>query len=216
MLNIQKLRIIPVLVLIVLASGACFGSNTAYAAPNDVAQTQKYCKSQMPKGVDAQCTKENMNQIRAAFADQCDGKNSGECIENAAENVIDQIKGKNPKNAQGFNDALDAAIKDNKQPACNGSECTNTPTGQGRNCDDSHCDLVALYVNPAINLLSVLVGLVVAASLIAGGIQYTASSGDPQKTSAAKSRIQNTLLAFLAYAFLYAFLNFLIPGGLFG
>lgn len=106
---------------------------------------------------------------------------------------------------------------DNSQPqdvptACTGTHCVAQPSS---NCNDNKCDLVALYVNPFINVLSLIVGLVAAASLIIGGIQYITSSGDPQKTSAAKSRIQNTLLAFLAYAFLYAFLNFLIPGGLF-
>jgi hypothetical protein len=70
-------------------------------------------------------------------------------------------------------------------------------------------------VNPAIKLLSILVGLVVAASLVLAGIQYMTSTGDPQRISAAKTRITNTLLAFLAYAFLFAFLNFLVPGGLF-
>ena len=88
--------------------------------------------------------------------------------------------------------------------------------GQPDHCNgNNNCDLVRLYVNPFIKLLTIVVGLVVAASLILGGIQYTASTGDPQKTSAAKSRITNTLLAFLAYAFLFAFLNFLIPGGVF-
>lgn len=88
--------------------------------------------------------------------------------------------------------------------------------GQPGHCTDSNnCDLVALYVNPFIRVLSIIVGLVVAASLIMGGIQYSAAGGDPQKTSAAKNRITNTLLAFLAYAFLYAFLNFLVPGGIF-
>lgn len=88
--------------------------------------------------------------------------------------------------------------------------------GQGSHCVDyNHCDLVALYVNPFIRLLTIVVGLAVAASLIMGGIQYIASSGDPQKVGAAKTRITNTLMAFFAYAFMYAFLNFLVPGGLF-
>lgn len=98
---------------------------------------------------------------------------------------------------------------------CSGSSCSPTPTGAGQNCNEKHCDLIALYVNPLINILSVIVGLIVAASLIMGGIQYASSTGDPQKVGAAKTRIYNTLLAFMAYAFMYAFLNFLVPGGLF-
>lgn len=108
-----------------------------------------------------------------------------------------------------------ANVSSPRQGGGGGGSSTPTPTGAGKNCDEKHCDLIALYVNPLINILSILVGLVVAASLVLGGIQYSAAGSDPQKVSAAKSRISNTLMAFLAYAFLYAFLNFLIPGGIF-
>lgn len=80
-------------------------------------------------------------------------------------------------------------------------------------CDSSHCDLIKTYVNPLINLLSAMFGLIAVASIIMGGIQYAASEGDPQKAAQAKSRIYNTLIAIFAYLFLYAFLQFLVPGG---
>lgn len=187
----------------------------AHAAP-DTGDIQKYCKSHLPNKLEASvCTNKNINRIIDVLEKKCKGKNSDACVKQKAQAIINKIANKNPKNEKDFNDALDAALKDAENDPCEGSECADTPTGQGKNCDDKQCDLVALYVNPAIQLLSITVGLVVAASLIMGGIQYTTSSGDPQKTSAAKGRIQNTLMAFLAYAFLYAFLNFLIPGGLF-
>lgn len=94
--------------------------------------------------------------------------------------------------------------------------CSNTgdpALGGTSQCDISSCSLVDNYVKPFIVLLSILVGIVAVLSLILGGIQYTTSSGDPQKTAQAKSRIGKTIMALLAYAFLYAFLNFLIPGG---
>ena len=80
-------------------------------------------------------------------------------------------------------------------------------------CSKSNCDLIATYVNPIINLLSVIFGLIAVASIIMGGIQYSASEGDPQKASKAKDRIANTIFAIFAYALLYGFLQFLIPGG---
>jgi hypothetical protein len=82
-------------------------------------------------------------------------------------------------------------------------------------CNASRCDFIAKYINPAINLFSLLFGLVAVISLILGGIQYSASQGDPQKAAAAKSRLSNTIIAIFAYIFLYAFLQFLIPGGAF-
>ena len=82
-------------------------------------------------------------------------------------------------------------------------------------CNASQCDFVAKYINPAINLFSLSFGLIAVISIILGGIQYSASEGDPQKASAAKNRISNTIIAIFAYLFLYAFLQFLIPGGAF-
>jgi hypothetical protein len=115
---------------------------------------------------------------------------------------------------------------------CPGSGTATTTTGNGcgtsvsqDNCGDdttdsattpgSAPDLVALYLNPAINLFSSLVGVVVVISIIVGGIQYSMSAGDPQKAARAKGRIMNALIALVAYAFLWAFLQFIVPGGVF-
>jgi hypothetical protein len=80
-------------------------------------------------------------------------------------------------------------------------------------CSRSSCDLITTYVNPIINLLSAVFGLIAVASIIMGGIQYSSSEGDPQKAAKAKDRISNTLFAIFAYALLYGFLQFLVPGG---
>lgn len=79
----------------------------------------------------------------------------------------------------------------------------------------SQCDLVAKYLNPAINLFSVSFGLIAIISIIMGSINYAMSEGDPQKASQAKRRITNTIFAVIAYIFLFAFIQFLIPGGAF-
>lgn len=80
---------------------------------------------------------------------------------------------------------------------------------------DSSCDLINLYINPAIDVLSGIFGLIAVISLILGGIQYSASEGDPQKASQAKDRIAKTIFAIMAYFFLFAFLQFIVPGGAF-
>lgn len=82
-------------------------------------------------------------------------------------------------------------------------------------CSPSHCDLIATYLNPVINMLTVAFGVIAVVSLILGGIQYSTSEGDPQKASKAKNRLANTVLAILAYSVLYGFLQFLVPGGFF-
>jgi hypothetical protein len=82
-------------------------------------------------------------------------------------------------------------------------------------CNTKHCDLIKKYINPTINLLAICFGLIAVISLILGSINYITSEGDPQKVSHAKQRIANTVLAIFAFFFMYAFLQFLIPGGIF-
>lgn len=82
-------------------------------------------------------------------------------------------------------------------------------------CNKSKCDFIGKYVNPAINLLSVTFGLIAAISIIWGAIQYSSSGVDPQQVTKAKQRLSKTIIAVLVYLFLYAFLQFIVPGGIF-
>jgi hypothetical protein len=65
-----------------------------------------------------------------------------------------------------------------------------------------------------INLISALVGVIVVIMVTLAGIQYSAAADNPQGVQAAKKRIENVLIGLVAYIFLYAFLQWLIPGGL--
>jgi hypothetical protein len=47
-----------------------------------------------------------------------------------------------------------------------------------------------------------------------GAIRYITSGGDAQKVAEGKDKIQKALLGLLAFIFLYALLNWLLPGGL--
>jgi|GEM_PF-1648562 len=100
-----------------------------------------------------------------------------------------------------------ACAADNTTCADPAASCDTQSGGQ--------CDFIGKYINPAINLLSVIFGILMVISLIIGGISYSTSEGDPQKAGKAKRRIANTIIAVVAYVFLYAFLQFIVPGGLF-
>jgi hypothetical protein len=115
-----------------------------------------------------------------------------------------------------------------------GSDCDVRQTcepGQGQNCtggihvcNDQYvitcqtakdCNIVQKYVNPAIRALELLVGIAVVAGIIMGAIRYMMSAGEPQKAQQAKELIRNSVIALLAYLFLYAMLRFLFPGDYF-
>jgi hypothetical protein len=110
---------------------------------------------------------------------------------------------------------------DGSAPCSDPAACAANPSlagcGSDANslCTTNNCDLIEKYVNPAIDTLSVAFGLIAVISIILGGIQYSSSAGDPQKVSAAKKRITQTLFAIGAYFILFVFLQFLVPGGIF-
>jgi hypothetical protein len=90
----------------------------------------------------------------------------------------------------------------------NNSCCPGTGNPTAMQC------LLSKYINPVVNLLAAGLGVIVVASVISGGIQYSSAGGDPGKVAAAKGRIANSLLALAGFVFLYAFLQWVIPGGL--
>lgn len=116
-----------------------------------------------------------------------------------------------------FKEGLCSPDKIAKNPQCqyvgttdDTKTCTN-PDGTA----NTRCDLTKVYVVPLINIMAALVGIIVTGSIIYGGIQYASSADDPQKVSQAKSRITNSLIALASFFFLYAFIQWLIPGGIF-
>jgi hypothetical protein len=111
---------------------------------------------------------------------------------------------------------------------------TGTPSGGGDVCGGT-VDGKDLSVHTTINIgckgkgnpiadatfavirfLSNGVGLVIVGSLVYGGIQYSASRGDPQATAMAVNRLRSTLLALFIFIFGYTILNYLIPAGFLG
>jgi hypothetical protein len=67
-----------------------------------------------------------------------------------------------------------------------------------------------------VNFLSAGVGIVVVAMIIVGGIQYSIAGDNQTKVADAKKRIYNAIIALVVFFFIFSFLQWLIPGGLFG
>lgn len=81
-------------------------------------------------------------------------------------------------------------------------------------CLTEECrNLYSKYINPAVRLLSAAVGVVVVLMIVVGGVQYSSAGSDPQKVAEARKKITNAIVALLTYIFLFALLNWLVPGG---
>lgn len=82
------------------------------------------------------------------------------------------------------------------------------------NLNENNCGIVR-YLKIFINILSAAAGIFIVIMIAFAGVQYTMSRDNPQATQAAKNRIMNALLALVAYLFMFAFLQWAVPGGIF-
>jgi hypothetical protein len=207
----------------------------ARADPSSANPVQLHCQATLRSRIREACQDQKI--ITSAFnvGDQlCDAKPKANnerfnCAVRKANDFIDQAYKQHPKDADDFKKKLTAILTKKGDPSkpganagsitdgsCIGGKCfTDEAADPNADCSNDRCDLIKKYVNPSINLLSLCFGVIAAASLIAGGIQYSTSAGDSEKVTRAKKRIFNTLVAVFAYIFMWSFLQFLVPGGVF-
>ena len=67
----------------------------------------------------------------------------------------------------------------------------------------------------AINILTAGIGILAVAGIVYGSVLYASAGGSPEQVKKAMGIISNVVIGIVAYALMYALLNFLIPGGLF-
>lgn len=101
---------------------------------------------------------------------------------------------------------------DSEEDIGRGNGFTETDCSDIKNSSDQ-CGMVNM-ANAAIKFLSAIVGVVVVAMLISGGVRYVSAGSDPQAVAKAKEMIRNAIFAIIVFMFLYGFLDWIIPGGL--
>lgn len=84
--------------------------------------------------------------------------------------------------------------------------------GPGVELTTENCGIIA-YLVLAINLLSAAAGLAIVASIMIAGYQYMTARDNSGQIEAARKRIVWALMALVLFVFTYAFLNFIVPGG---
>lgn len=90
--------------------------------------------------------------------------------------------------------------------------CQNCQRGSG-GCLKNN--VIIKDIQKFVNFLSALVAVVVIGSIMVGGIQYALGGDNAEKVGQAKKRISTSLFAFLIFILTFAFLQWLIPGGVF-
>ena len=82
-------------------------------------------------------------------------------------------------------------------------------------CDTSNENPVIGILLQVINFLAVGVGIAVVGGITWGGMLYASSNGDSSKAKQGITTIVNAVLGLILFMFVYALVNFLVPGGLF-
>jgi hypothetical protein len=92
------------------------------------------------------------------------------------------------------------------------------PSFDCRNKSQQDClkqNPITQWVVFGINLLGVLIVIGASAMIVFAGIEYIAAADNPERVKKAKQKITNVIIGIVAFFFLYAFLQWLIPGGAF-
>lgn len=123
----------------------------------------------------------------------------------------------------------DGKCKDQSVPVRQGATCPKGQTGPGVDglCQDKSTPVVSISDSAiknngiwvilvlVINIMSAGIGVAAVGGIIYGSILYSTGGGNAETTKKARTIIFNVLIGLLMYAVMYAFLNYMIPGGMF-
>lgn len=83
------------------------------------------------------------------------------------------------------------------------------------NCNTTNGNPVTGILIQIINFMAIGVGIAVVGGIIWGGLVYASSNGDASKIQQGKLIIVNSVIGLLLFFFMYALINYIVPGGLF-
>lgn len=98
-----------------------------------------------------------------------------------------------------------------------GSKCGDTATFFDWGCSDGSGDNQILNVlGTILNWLAVGVSVAVLIGIVYGAVMYASAGGNEAQTKKAIGIIRNAIIALILYFAMWAILQYLIPGGVFG
>lgn len=175
------------------ASGYCDGKQRSSA-----------CEKKVKKEVEAKCKKKT-------------GSSKTSCEKSQAKKTAKRFRDKKAGSSSSSSTGLGNGTGGAKYPCGTGDDAVKTKFKicMGDDYSDGDIGPIQDLAFSIIKFLSTGVGLLVVASIIYAGIQYSASQGNPEATVAAKGRIQNAIIGLVIYMFIYAIVQYLVPGGIF-
>lgn len=96
-----------------------------------------------------------------------------------------------------------------------GDMCKNVSTDKTKSGDIRNSGLWAILVI-AIQIMTAGVGVLAVGGIVYGSVLYVSAADSAEQVKKARTIITNVVIGIVAYGLMYALLNYLIPGGLFG
>lgn len=121
------------------------------------------------------------------------------------------------KTLLGFTVALMACLVMHVTYVAAAGQCNGVKTSGLVTCDDANKGgpIVSLLAQ-IINFVAVGVGIVVVGGILYGSLLYVTSNGDSGRSQQGITTIVNAVIGLVLFIFMYAIVNFLVPGGLIG
>lgn len=132
--------------------------------------------------------------------------------------------GSTPAGGGSSSAAAGSSLGQGEGPATKASGDT-TASGNGldllakkADCNDinlsKNCKITEIIIT-LLNALSAIVGITCVVMITYWGLKYSLSRDNAQETATARLRLFQTVLALVGYLFIYAFLQWVVPGGVF-
>lgn len=94
-----------------------------------------------------------------------------------------------------------------------GPNCVQTSIlGNGEVCDNGKGDSIEHILDLVVDIMTIGIGILGVIGISIVGIQYLTAGGNEEKTRKAKRRLFEIVIGLVAYALIYAVLNWLLPG----
>jgi hypothetical protein len=89
------------------------------------------------------------------------------------------------------------------------------PKGTDNSSSDTSKTAVWALLIIVIKIMTGGIGVLAIAGIVYGSILYTTAAGSPEQVKKAIEVFRNVVIGIVAYALMFGFLNFIIPGGVF-
>lgn len=227
-----NLALVPVFIVgaslfVVFAVSTSVSAQSERTSKDSIQVIHEYCKRIMPAKAKEGCTLDNAEHARnvATYNVDLKSKTLADDIVEKAQAYMRQARDKRPTGVNDLKKKLDTLLKSKNGKLRTANPKTNEALAAETICPPDgcrdpaldcsvgadKCDLIKKYVNPAITFLAAFVVIAVTIGIISGGIRYTTAGDDPQKIAAARGQIRSAIIALLAFIFLYAAIQWMIP-----